>query len=472
MLSRSTANACWDRTVGAGQALIVLLTATALSLSAGAVATLSRWIPLMGLAGMAGLGVTLWLALGPTYLTLGSALMVRGLTDAFSDFAIVAGLNAGALIGLMLTAVLMLTVLLRRAVRGLMLGLILMGLVAYWFALGVIQHGTAPSLVRELVRSSSIVAVALIAANGDRRGLTPARLATMVVVASLLPALLVIAEAVGRWPEMVEGTVRPRGSMSHANAASILFGIALPIAAWRWAYGGGGRYYLGAMLVFAAASLLTLSIGGLVQAVVTLLAFASLQQGNGRYRLGIGVIAAVIISMFLFDPLGISRVDEIESTSLAAAETGRANNSFEWRLLNWKALIEEWQGQPDVGLGLGATSDLVNPLGHLPHSDPVRVLVETGAVGFILAAGAYIVVVNRLLLLWRRGPHPSFTGAVLAVLIGVSVHALVTHVSFNTQAMYVLAALLGWTLSQPLTPLGIPASRRDDRPAKPRQTGF
>ena len=51
-------------------------------------------------------------------------------------------------------------------------------------------------------------------------------------------------------------------------------------------------------------------------------------------------------------------------------------------------------------------------------------------------------MVQLTLLPWSAFPYPP-----LAIVAGVSTHALVTHVSFNTAPVYVLAALLGWVLT-------------------------
>jgi O-antigen ligase len=431
----------------------------AASLASGAASAVLNWLPL---AAAGALAVLLWLALAPSVLALGSLLVVRGLTDAIADVPIVAGLNAGALIGLTVVASALLLVVLRAPARGVVIGAALLAAVVYWFGIGVLQHGMHPSLMREVVRSASIVAVALLAVNGDR-SLTPSRMATIVVLAALIPALLIVFEGLANWQAMVHGSLRPRGTLSHPNAASILFGIALPMSAWRWAYGGGGRRYLLAAGLFGVAIVLTRSMGGLAQAVVTLFVFTLVQEGHGAQRAVLGLATAAIVAAFVFDPFGISRVSELESTSLATSSTGEIDNTFEWRLVNWRMFLDEWRDSPLLGHGLGSTNELVTPLHHLPHSDPVRFLVETGLAGVALLAAGYVVLVNRLLLLARLGVHRSFAAAVLAVVVGVSVHSLATHVSLNTQPIYVVAALAGWTLAMPLA-----EPRARDRSARDR----
>ena len=438
----------WRRPSVAVRPFLVALIASVMSIVAGALAAATTWVVLVGTAACA---VAPWLILAPSYLSLGSVLLVRGVSDMFADRSIVAGLNSGALIGLLLIFGALAQVLLRLyrrtdTVHGVILASgVLLG-VGYWFGIGVLNYGMDDSLIREVVRTSSIVAVAVMAANADR-SLTASRMATIVVVAALIPAGLVLFESMTNWAAIVAGEFRPRGTMSHPNAASIFFGIAMPIALWRAIFDRGGARYLVAALLFLVAIMLTRSLGGLAQAIVTLLAFGALQRAGAPTRVAMTLTALVIIGMFVLDPLGISRVSELESTSLTVNDGGAGNNSFEWRLVNWSRLMEEWRESPWLGHGLGSTYDLVTPLGHLPHSDPVRFLVETGVFGATLLSIGYLALMARIVSLWRRGSNSSLAGAVLAVMLGVSMHSLVTHVSFNTAPAYVLAALVGWTLT-------------------------
>ncbi len=435
------------RRLGPGaRALMVGASAALTSLAAGVAVATFGWIALAASGALAGLWAV---AFAPSFVVVGSVLVVRGLSDAVADVGIVAGLNGGALIGLLLIAGAILLVG-RRVASGSVVGagagvVTVLGL-GYWLVAGVVQHGVDASLLREFVRAASVLAVALLAANADRT-LTARRLADIVVVAALLPAVLVLVEGVTQWQQVVGGDLRPRGTLSHPNAASILFGTAIPIAAWRWAYGGGGRRYLLAALLLGAAILLTRSIGGLAQVVVTLFVATWLLPGRGRERAVLGMATAGILAVFVFDPFGLSRISEIDPGALQG-ELDRHDSSMEWRLVNWGELMEEWREQPWLGHGLGSTAELVRPLGHLPHSDPVRFLVEGGVVGATLLGAGYVLLVAGLLRRSRRGADASFAVAVLAVVAGVSVHALATHVTFNTQPMYVLAALVGWTLAR------------------------
>lgn len=444
--------------------MLLALGGLAAATAGGALAAASPSLAMVGAVGVSGMVA---LAFSSSALALLGVLTIRSLTDGFATVPIVAGMNAGAVVGLVLVASAGALVVARLCEKGariqaLPMTIILSGAIVYWFGIGVLHYGVDQSLIREIVRMLSIVAVALIAANSDR-SVTASKLGMIVVVAALIPALLVLWEALSHWPEMVGGGLRPRGTMSHPNAAAMLFGIAAPMAMWKATFDASGHRYLAAAGVFVIAVLFTRSLGGLAQTTVGLLALGALQTGRPIFRVGIVAAVIGIAVLFVADPLGISRVDEVESTSFSVEAGGENMNSFEWRLVNWALFLEEWEKAKLLGHGLGTTVDIVKPLGHLPHSEPIRFLVETGAVGVSLLAGGYLLVVNRLTLYARIGPNRTLATTTLAIIAGVSTHALVTHVSYNTAPTYVLAALLGWMLTDhPEAPA------RTAEPEKPR----
>ncbi|MCB9491225.1 MAG: O-antigen ligase family protein [Dehalococcoidia bacterium] len=428
--------------------VLLALAGSTAATAGGALAAASPSLAMVGAAGVVGMAT---LAFASSALALLGVLTIRSLTDSFATVPIVAGLNAGAVVGLVLIASAGALVVARIVEKGsriqaLPMTIILSFGVVYWFGIGLLHYGADPSLIRELVRMLSILAVALIAANSDR-SVTASRLGMIIVVAAMIPAVLVVWEAISHWPEMVGGGLRPRGTMSHPNAAAILFGIAGPMAVWKATYDSSGRRYFVAAAIFVVAVLFTRSLGGLAQTTVAMLALGALQTGRPIYRVGVVLAVVGVLVVFVADPLGISRVDELESAPLSIDQVSNDGNSFGWRLVNWARFIDEWKKAKLLGHGLGTTDEIIAPLGHLPHSDPIRFLVETGVVGVVLIGIGYLLVVNRLVLLSRIGPHRTMATTTLAIVAGVSTHALVTHVSFNTAPVYVLAALLGWVLT-------------------------
>jgi O-antigen ligase len=192
-------------------------------------------------------------------------------------------------------------------------------------------------------------------------------------------------------------------------------------------------------------------MGGLAQCVFTVLVFAALQRQSGGRRAALLAGAVVVILLFVLDPFGISRVSELSSTDLSAAQTGETSNSFDWRFFNWAVFMDLWKENPLLGFGAGSTAELLKPIGRSPHSAYVSMLVETGVLGTVLFAVAYVVLIERLVQ-QTRASEPvtrSFAVTALAIVAGISVHGLVTDSLTDTAPMYLAAAIIGKTLTLP-----------------------
>jgi O-antigen ligase len=414
-----------------------------LSGAALGLASATSLLPALATGALAGF---IWLSVVSVPSALFGFLFVRSISDAFAAVPIVGAFNAGALLGMLAIVLAVVRLATMPRPRGVAVAAVVMlGLIAN-LAVGMILFGFRMEIVEELIRSASILAVALIAAN-PRGEMTPSRLGTAVLLASVLPAILVVGDGAMRWQELVAG-YRPKGTLSHPNTAAMLFAMMLALALWKWFYDGRRVWHLVVAALMLLGVILTQSMGGLVQLGATVGTLGMFQYRGVGVRLAAAAMLAILAVFFLLDPFGISRVDEITSAPRASFADEAQASSWEWRLLNWGLLLEEWKKEPVFGYGLGATTDMVRPLNGpynngLPHSDYVRLLVETGVVGFVVVGAACIWLSLWFLRRALHGPHEAFMAAVLASLLGVLAHGWAHHASLTTGGMYVLAALIG-----------------------------
>ena len=143
--------------------------------------------------------------------------------------------------------------------------------------------------------------------------------------------------------------------------------------------------------------------------------------------------------------------EKLEQSSAAGYE------SFDWRMDNWRGLLDEWEKKPLLGYGLQATT-YVNPRRRLgaadraeaqkgfdAHNMVVRILVEGGVVllvCYIFFLAAILMTTRRL----RRARWPLaeesriiHTLWLLIILVAVATDDPMGH----TTLMYVLLALTG-----------------------------
>ncbi len=368
-------------------------------------------------------------------------LVVRNVSDAMADRSLFGGLNVGALLGILIVAVALFRVIPRSDARGLAPALGLSALAASWFFVGFVNFGGEQSLIRELVRVLSIAAITLIVLNAvDIREATS--VAGAVVLAGSVPAVVALMQlAQGKG---FAGTNRVYGTLGHPNSASALFSLCLAIALWKLVEEGRSLRYMAASLVFAVALIGTGALGGMARMLVTLLVYGLLVgQHSARGRRFV-VIAFVIAAAFSLSPLGRDRLSSLQSsTNFNPTYQKQLPNSLDWRFLQWSAELKVWRDKPYFGYGLGSTQELVTPNGFLPHSDPVRLLVETGAVGLIIFGGLYVAFLKKLWSVYRSGQgNRKYSALVLAIIVGLTVHSLADNIFDQTAAIYAAAVLV------------------------------
>lgn len=385
----------------------------------------------------------------------GIILLGRNVADRL-QFTAGGGLNVGALIGVLAICAGSLRVVGRRQPRGLAFALLLMLLLVLWTIVGYLNFGFDSSLTRELLRVTSIIILALVASATVRRLADLEHFAGLVVLVTIVPAVVGLVE----WAQSGRLNQRLAGTFAHSNSAAAAIGVALAISLWKLLELRTRKYAISAAIL-AVALLGTRSLGGLAEMMVMLLVYSVLaRRGGNRAPMIASVVAIVLIGVFTLTPLGAGRVKEVQTTqSFSAAAQGDQTNSLDWRFGNWAKLLQAWKVHPFFGYGSGATTQLVQPDHNIPHSDVLRLLVETGVFGFVVFAAVYLVF---LVALYRKARAPAdtapFAGLLFAIVVGLTVHGLVNNITLETSTMYMLAVLVGGLFG--LGELSRPAPKR------------
>lgn len=382
---------------------------------------------------------------------IGGILFVRVLSDDFASATSrhSASLNPSALIAAMLILVALGLLIHRR--RGLV-PTVMVGLgLCLWMAVAIRSNGASAVTIREGVREMSIIAVAVIAYNA-RRALDAGVITRLIQVAGIFAALLALYQLATHSGVSVGGQMRSNGTFAHPNDAAVFFSIAALASLWRYADFGRRRLDLLFAFVFAAATIATFSIDGFLTLLVMIAAFGLIRPGSRRLKLRAGILVGVLAVAFLATPLGSERLANESSTELGSGSARHGGtNSLEWRLYKWETLIPEWERSPFVGKGLGTTvtseaTAQSTTAGNLPHSEYVRYLVETGALGFIALMVGLVMLVRRL----NRGRQmPGTRNAAafaLALIAGLLVNALAANTLLYTPAAYAAALVVGVAL--------------------------
>lgn len=419
-----------------------LLQASTLSLGLGATTALS---PLAALGILGGFGIIAAATIAPLGLAAG-VLAARNLTDLLAS-PISAGhassLDPSGILGVaLIIAAAVRVFLLRRSGVRRPVAMAALGLLA-WFLVALVTFGFRVAFARELLRSLSIIALAVVIIT-SRTPRLRSRLPTIVLAIGVVPALVALLQVALHVHQFVHGEWRSAATFAQSNTAAMAFAICTIIAFWCRLRGRRHHGYLGAFFLLAVIS--TGSMGGIVQTATGMLVVWYYHLRTRGTRLGAFALIGIIIAGFAFSPIGEARLQELMTThSPSTAAQGDISNSTDWRFLNWSLLLREWSRRPIYGAGLGSTTEigLVTPLDNLPHNDYIRLLVETGVSGFLY----FGVLVLQLLrnVRARRNADPdslSYASLTYALLIASLVLAFATDVSLDTAPLYTLTALI------------------------------
>jgi O-antigen ligase len=363
---------------------------------------------------------------------LGLLLAARSSLDYFLNTSILPApfaVNPASALGMVLIFLAALTIFLRsRAGRPVEWGGSPAALWGGWIAfcafdviVGALLHGApvAAAGARELIRLASLLAVYLLVVNLVRRPGQTHLLVWALLAGMLIPAAVGLHELItGNATHNVYGIKRIAGTFGHPNSLGRYLGTIaiLAIGFWGDVRRNGTRLVL--LLAAALAGFLLLftysrsALGILILALIWWSFTGSLRR---KVFTALGLVAAALVAL----PSIAWRFQD-----LFAPETGgTTENSFYWRLLNFRGLLETFLKSPIVGHGLRAAG-FVNPerllsqegfdVGFASHNELVRVLVEQGALGALVYA---IFAIWFLRVLWRlaRAQRPSERGGLPAL---------------------------------------------------------
>ena len=313
---------------------------------------------------------------------------------------------------------------------------------------GLGVYSVEASMLNDSLRIFSIVAIgsAAAAAVAKRGGRS---ITNVIILAAIPSAVLTFAGWVFQIPGLYSDvTGRGFGTLTHPVAAAAFFSIVAVLALYA-ALHHGIYWHLGSLGIVTLAVIATSSLGGLATIAFGLVVLLLLLDRGTRGRLGAFAFVALggLVSLSFFGSTIFSRLDELGSTATADQSAG-GENSLDWRFRNWQALLKVWEQQPVVGWGYGSTSDLIRPLGELPHSGPVQLLVETGVLGLIFAFGIVVAAFVVIVRMWRAGERnpASLRLTVLGTI-------LVNSLSSNTLGYMPMLMAFGvvWAVAQPLS---------------------
>lgn len=249
--------------------------------------------------------------------------------------------------------------------------------------------------------------------------------------------------------EEIDGVLRYSGLAGKIN---ILANFALFFAVLFYVYYDSSRNNL-TLLAFLLSVLVVFVTGTVKNAIILVLfiSYLSLVKSNRKaIIIPLFVLVIVPVGVYIFQHTSISdRVSEFVETGISInIEQGeKVGNSFNWRLMHWRMLINDWYHEHFwFGTGLGhyvVLDALTTQSGTTfdPHNDWIKFLLEFGVIGFIF----FSYFIWRLLKFTHRLSHedPLLKGIFYSLCASL-IAMLSANVVYSLPIFYYLWALLGY----------------------------
>lgn len=288
----------------------------------------------------------------------------------------------------------------------------------------------------EVIRTLSIFSIFAIARSiVDKTDAL--NLASAISSVGVFSALFSIWQFLTNAGMQIEGIYRSPGLMAHPNSAALLYGssiillLTIEVSSPSFI-----RFTKITILIFAL--IFTFSVSGIL---ITILGFLLQDRFKGKARktslFEFLLYCAAFFAAFKFFPQLSERANTYTQTNKFQTQT--EGNSLEWRFARWQEIINYWEKAPFFGQGYGSTTNGAMLSGYMPHNEYIRVLVEVGLIGLVLASIAVVVLYTRL----RSKNQTSFTICAKTLVLMSAISALTENTFLYTVHAYILAAIIG-----------------------------
>ena len=220
---------------------------------------------------------------------------------------------------------------------------------------------------------------------------------------------------------VVLGLLLASTSVRNTRSLAVLLTIILGGIGLTYSRGGFAIFALGAILLFIAS------------------------DAPIRRRLAIWCSVAVIVALGVYSITGKSPTHLVSRIASATDIAGDPGNKDRFHSMG--EMVDRWRGAPlpekALGVGLAATGNARQLTASAPQpaeSYPLKLLVETGVLGFLLLGGLFVAGAVQFVLVIRQRGDPVTRGAAAAG-VGLSAQGLI-YPTLETQ----LLAMTWWLL--------------------------
>jgi O-antigen ligase len=397
--------------------------------------------PITLLAGLIGGGLMM-VALASYSWTMALVLVGRTCLDLLWEKSVYLGgvrISAASVFSIVILCLLVVTLLARREALRSSEGTRAMGLLLLGSAVGTVtayaRFGEGANIAsREIVRLLVLLCWYVFLYQESRKTGNARPFQRAVLMACVVPLALGIWNVIAGQGIETAGVVRISSTFVDPNAFG-LYLVFLLMTCFAWLVAGGKKLAWVITGVSCVLLVCTYSRGAWISLAIAAPIFWL--RVTRRRMLVAAILIALVVVAYPALSTRLASVDYADIMKESRSEV--TSNSYSFRVLIWKHLLQLWTEHPILGWGL-ETTPLVNPIlseldgkGAAAHNDGVRYLVETGILGSLFYLG----------FLWVLG-RKAFRGMVLLRGNPLQYHALAGVVIF------VAFVVQSFTVAEPL----------------------
>jgi O-antigen ligase len=177
------------------------------------------------------------------------------------------------------------------------------------------------------------------------------------------------------------------------------------------------------------------SLSGLLGLTISVVFFLIKTKKNRKQL--VVPISIFIVFIATTSSVLLGRIKEALGSDVGSTNLYVSNNSLEWRLIQWRFIIQKIRSQWLFGYGIGSSNGVADFNGYLSHNTYLTVLLEFGIFGFGLIAICVIISMRNFL----RSVPKNNSVFVQSVYICVAISGFAENLPYQV-ALYILIPLV------------------------------
>lgn len=251
---------------------------------------------------------------------------------------------------------------------------------------GIVNFGQSGLIsIRELTRIFTIFFCFILFYN-ITRSIKDEKIIRYFFLSLIVPLIIGFYQKISGEGLEIFGITRIRGSLVHANSYALY--LTLFILLSYWMYFQTRKIFWHVIIFIQLISLVfTVSLSGLILFLLSIIIISFKFPTKHKLVFYTSLILLILIAINTGEFK--TRWERIMMIDLSETIKYRYTvDSFTWRIVNWMNLLEIWKEKSFLGFGLD-TIQIINPwktlegIGYAAHNDYLKILVETGFLGFL-----------------------------------------------------------------------------------------